>query len=96
MGKKVLETLFMNTNREEKSLRYVAMVAEFLDDNKLEMFLKKWICTISNFIDPIQFHLICQMLAKFSGVESERSVSKFRKRTFLCFVYQLHKAGVWN
>ena len=41
MGKKVLETLFMNTNREEKSLRYIAMVAEFLDDNKLEMFLKK-------------------------------------------------------
>ena len=30
----------MNTNREEKSLRYVAMVAEFLDD-KPKMSLKK-------------------------------------------------------
>ena len=27
----------------------------------------------------IQFQLICQMLAKFSGVESERTVFKFRK-----------------
>ena len=31
----------MNTNREEKSLRYVAKVAEFLDDNKPKMSLKK-------------------------------------------------------
>ena len=29
----------------------------------------------------IHFHLICQMLAKFSAVEFERTVSKFRKRT---------------
>ena len=28
------------TNREEKSLRYVAMVAKFLDDNKLISHLK--------------------------------------------------------
>ena len=38
MGKKILETLFMNANRE-KSLRYVARVAEFLDDNKPKMSL---------------------------------------------------------
>ena len=84
-------------NREEKSLCHVAMVAEFLDD-KPKMSLKKWIRTVSNFIDPFQFHLICQMLAKFSGVECERTVSKFRKRkrTFLCFVHLLHKAGMWN
>ena len=37
--------------------------------------------TVSNFIDLIQFHLICQMLAKCSGYfESERTISKFRKR----------------
>ena len=47
------------------------MVAEFLDDNKPKMSLKKWILTVSNFIDLIQFHLVCQILAKFSGVESE-------------------------
>ena len=59
------------------------------------MSLKKCIRTVSNFIDPIQFHLICQMLAKFSGVESEMTVSKFRKRkrNFLCLVPLLHKAG---
>jgi len=37
----------------------------------------------------IQFHLICQMLAKFSGVESDRTVSKVRKRKFLCSVLSL-------
>ena len=66
------------------------MIAKFLDDNKP----KTW--TVSNFIDLIQFHLICQMLAKFSEVEFERTVSKFwkRKRKFLCCVHLLYKAGV--
>ena len=79
--------------REEKSECHVTMVAEFLDD-KPKMSLKKLICTVLNFVDPFQFHLICQMLAKFSGVESERTVSMFRKeKTFLCFVHLLHKVG---
>ena len=30
------------------------------------MSLKKWIRTVSNLVDLISFHLICQMLAKFS------------------------------
>ena len=57
-------------NREEKSLRHMAMVAKFLDDNKLKCHLhcKKWIRTSSNFIDLISLNLICQMLAKFSGL----------------------------
>ena len=54
------------------------MVTEFLDDNKPKRSLKKLICTVSNFINLIQFHLICQMLAKVSGVEFERTVSKFK------------------
>ena len=37
---------------------------------------KKGIRTVSNFISLIQFHLICQMLVKFSGVEWE---IKFRR-----------------
>ena len=84
--------------QRRKSLRHVATVANFLNDNKLETSLKKWIRTVSNFIDLIQFHLICQMLATFSGGESERTLSKFRerKRTFLCFALLLHKAGAWN
>ena len=53
--------------REEKSFRQVAMVAKFLDDNKPKTSLIKRIRTVSNFDDLIQFHLICQMMAKFSG-----------------------------
>ena len=49
-------------NREEKSQCHVAMVAKFLDDNKLI----KSIRTISNYTDLIQFHLIWQIMAKFS------------------------------
>ena len=44
------------------------------------MSLKNWIHTVSDFSDLVQFHFICQMLANFSGVKSERTVSKFRKR----------------
>ena len=46
----------------------------------------------------IQFHLIWQMLAKFSRFESESTVSKFRrgKRQLLCCVHLLHKASMWN
>ena len=71
----------------EKSLRHVAMVVKFLDDNKPKTSLEKWIHTLSKFIDLIQFHLSCQMLGKSSGVKSVRIVSKFRgrKRKF-CFV----------
>ena len=70
-------------------------MAKYLDDNKLKTSLKKCIHTVSNFVDLIQFHLICKMLAKFSGVESERTESKFmkRKRKFLSCVKLLHKAG---
>ena len=83
-------------NREEKSLRHVAMVAKVLDDNKPKTSLKRRIRTASNFIDFIQFHLIWHMLVKFSRVESERTVSKFRrgKRQLLCCVHLLHKASV--
>ena len=39
----------------EKSLRQVAMVAKYLDDNKPKTSIKKWVRTVSNFIDLIQF-----------------------------------------
>ena len=51
-------------NRKEKWLHHVAMVAIFLDDNKLKTLTR----TVSNFIDLIQFHLICQMFANFLGL----------------------------
>ena len=43
----------------------------------------------------IQFHLICQMLAKFSGVESESNVFKFRKRKrkfCVLFIHSIKRA----
>ena len=49
------------------------MVAKFLDDNNQKRSLK----IVSDFIDLVQFQLICQMLAKFTGVKSERTVFKF-------------------
>ena len=76
---KIITFDLKNRFREEKSLRHVAMVVKFLDDNKPKTSLKKSIHTVSKFIDLIQFHLICQMLAQFSGIESKRTVSKFRK-----------------
>ena len=42
----------------------------------------------------ILFSFICQMLVKFSGAESERSVSKFRKeKENFCFVFTLSIKG---
>ena len=83
---------------EQKWLRHIAMAAKFLDDNKPKIHSKSKCCTVSNFIDLIQFHLICQILAKFSGVESKRTISEFRKRkrNFLCCVHLLRKAGERN
>ena len=40
------------SHTEEKSLRHAAMVAKFLDE-QTTMSLKKWIHTVSNFIDLI-------------------------------------------
>ena len=51
-----------------KSFRHVTMVVKFLDDNKLKTSLKKRIHAVSKFIDLIQFHVICQMLANFPGL----------------------------
>ena len=77
-------------NRKKKSLRHLVKVAKLLDDNKLS--LKKWVCTVSTFIDVIQFHFNF----KFPGVEIERTISKFRKRKrkFLCHVHILHNRCV--
>ena len=57
--------------------------------NKPKTSLKNWIRIVSKFIHLIQFLLICQMLANLSGVESESTISKFRKRKrkSLCCVH---------
>ena len=70
-------------NREEKSLGYIAMVAKFLNDNKPKIHLK------SKFA---QFHLICQMLAKFSGFNLKGpylSLEKEKETFCVVFTYSI-------
>ena len=59
------------STQRSNSIFHVPMVAKFLDNKFLD---------ISNFVDLLQYHLICQMLANRSGVVSESIVSKFRTR----------------
>ena len=65
-----------------------------LDDNKPTTSLKKSELGLFQ-TSLIQFHLICQMFAKFwFGVESKMTVSgRKRKKKILRSVHQLHKAG---
>ena len=74
------------SNREEKSLRRVAMVAKFLDDNKPKIDLKREFALFQTTTFFFQFRLICQKLAKFSGVNPEEPYLNLekRKRKFLC------------
>ena len=77
----------VSKSREKKSLRHVTTVEKFLDSgqsDKPKTSLQKWSCTVSNFIDLIQFHFICRMLAKYSGVKS--NVNKRKRKYFLCCV----------
>ena len=57
--KKMFHQLPSTNNTFLERSRYVtfALVAKFLDDNKPKTSLKKWIRTVSNFID-LQFHLL--------------------------------------
>ena len=49
--------------------------------------------TVSDFINLVHFQFMCQMLAKLSGVKSERTLFKFRKREKkLCCVRLVYKA----
>ena len=63
------------STQRSNSIFHVPMVAKFLDNKFLD---------ISNFVDLLQYHLICQMLANRSGVVSESIVSKFRTRNGKC------------
>ena len=76
-------------NREERSFGRIAMVVTFPDDNKLKTDLH---CFKLHRSYTVSFNLS----AKFSGVESERNASLFRKRKreFVGWVHLLHKTGV--
>ena len=74
----------LTLNNREKSLRHVAMVANFWDEQpKPKIHL---IRTVSKFIDVIQLHLICQMFAKFSGFNPKGPYQSFTKRKRNLFV----------
>ena len=64
------------------------MVAKFLDDNKPKTSLKKWIHTVSKFIDLIQFHLIFQKCWRnFLGLNPKGlylSLEKEKENFVLC------------
>ena len=63
-----------------------------------ENLLKKRIRTVLNFIDLIQFHLISQKVANFSGLNPKGPYlsQDWRKQKFLCCIQLLHEAGAWN
>ena len=53
--------------------------------------------TVSNFIDLIQFNLICQMLAKFSGLNPKRPyVSLEKEKQNLCVVLSYSIKRAWE
>ena len=76
------------------------MVAKFLDDNKpkgpLKKSLKRHVKVNSHFLNFIDLNysilFSSSNLAKFSGAESERTVSKLRKIKikFMYFTHVLH------
>ena len=84
-------------NREEKSLRHVAMVAKVLDDSKPKIHQKE---NLHRF-KLHRSYLISFNLSKVGEiflVESERTVSKFKKwkTKFFELVHRLLEAGASN
>ena len=75
--------------REEKSLRHVAMVETFLDDNKPKLHLlnENSHCFKLHRSYSLSFNL--SNVGEIFWIESERK----RKRNFLCCVHLLRKAG---
>ena len=66
------------------------MVAKFLDDNKPEIHLKIKFALFQTSL--ILFHLICQMLAKFSGLNPKGpylSLEKERETFCVVFTYSV-------
>ena len=60
-------------------------------------FKKSLLIKVSNFIDLIQFHLICQMLAKFSGLNPtgpNLSLEKEKETFCVVFTYSVKRVHV--
>ena len=66
--------------------------------NKPKTSLKKWIRTVSNFVDFIPFQLICQILAtlfQLLNLKGQDLGLQKGKENFCC-VHLLYKVGAWN
>ena len=66
-------------NREEKSLRHVALAAKFLDDNKPKIHQKENLHRFK-LHRPYLISFNLSKVGEIFLVESERTVSKFRKK----------------
>ena len=66
----------------EKRSRYVTL--PWYQNFWMTTTWKTSLKSIPDFIDLVQFQLICQMSAKFSGVKSERTVFKLENEIVLC------------
>ena len=86
--------LYSMVPNREKSLRHVAMVAKFLNDNKPKRHLKSVFALFQNSLILFNTFNLSNVGETF-WVQSERRVCKFRKRKtkFLCCAHLLHKAG---
>ena len=76
--------------REETSLRYVVMVAKFLDDNKRENSLK-----VNSHCFKLHRSYSIQMLAKFSRLSSKEpylSLEKEKETFCVSFTYSVKRA----
>ena len=83
-------------NREEKSL-YVPLPwkKDFWMTTNRKRLLESQFRTVSNFIDLIQFPSICQMLAKFSGLNPKGpylSVEKEKENFYVVFTFSIKQA----
>ena len=88
-GSSLRPPLFLLLDREEKSLRHVAMVETFLDDNKPKLHLlnENSHCFKLHRSYSLSFNL--SNVGEIFWIESERK----RKRNFLCCAHLLRKAG---
>ena len=62
---------------------------------RAENVIEKWIRKVSNFIDRIQFDLICRMLANFSGLNPKGpylSLEKEKENSCAVFTYSIKRA----
>ena len=59
------------------------MVAIFLDDNKPKISLKKWIRTVSNFVDLIRFHFLFNIGEFFWGWILKDRICVKKKKIFV-------------